>query len=29
MVKHIVVWRMKNSPAGHGKFENTRLIKEK
>ena len=29
MVKHIVVWRLKNSPAGHGQSENARLIEEK
>jgi len=29
MVKHIVIWRLKDSAAGRGKSDNARLIKEK
>jgi hypothetical protein len=29
MVKHIVLWRLKEHAEGHGKAENARLVKEK
>lgn len=29
MVKHIVIWRLKDRAAGHSKSDNARLIKEK